>query len=135
MLLADYFIEKYGKEQGRQISSISTTATDMLMKYHWPGNVRELENCMERAIILSTDGVIHSYHLPRNLQTSDVVVRPEPEGGSFNAVVGNVEREIIIEELKNSRGNMAQAARALGLTERVMGLRIVKYAIDPRQFK
>lgn len=135
MLLADYFIEKYGKEQGKQISSISTTATDMLMKYHWPGNVRELENCMERAIILSTDGVIHSYHLPRNLQTSDVVVRPEPEGGSFNAVVGNVEREIIIEELKNSRGNMAKAARALGLTERVMGLRIVKYAINPRQFK
>ena len=90
---------------------------------------------MERAIILSTDGVIHSYHLPRNLQTSDVVVRPEPEGGSFNAVVGNVEREIIIEELKNSRGNMAKAARALGLTERVMGLRIVKYAINPRQFK
>ena len=42
----------------------------MLMSYHWPGNVRELENCIERAVILSTDGVIHSYHLPPSLQTA-----------------------------------------------------------------
>ena len=71
MLLADYFLEKYGKEHGKKITRISTTATDMLMNYHWPGNVRELENCLERATILCTDGVIHGYLLPPNLQRSD----------------------------------------------------------------
>ena len=60
MLLTDHFVEKYGKEHGKQIVRISTPATDMLVNYHWPGNVRELENCIERAIILCTDGVIQS---------------------------------------------------------------------------
>ncbi len=68
MLLTDYFIEKFSKEHEKKIVSISTSTTDMLMNYHWPGNVRELENCIERAVILCTDGVIHSYHLPPNLQ-------------------------------------------------------------------
>ena len=134
MLLADHFIQKYSKEHGKQIKSVSTAATDMLMNYHWPGNVRELENCIERALILSTDGVIHSYHLPPNLQGSggDDAHRG---GRTFNDIVANVGREIIVEELKRSRGNMAKAARALGITERIMGLRVAKYGLDPTQFK
>ena len=43
----------------------------MMMMYHWPGNVRELENCIERAVLTSTDSVIHGYALPPSLQTSD----------------------------------------------------------------
>ncbi|MBI5605384.1 MAG: sigma 54-interacting transcriptional regulator [Deltaproteobacteria bacterium] len=134
MLLADHFIEKYSKEHGKKISRISTTATDMLMHYHWPGNVRELENCLERAIILCADGVIHGYHLPPNLQ------RSEPSGGQgksgpFKAMMTGMAKEIIEEELKRSRGNLAKAARALGITERMIGLRVTKYGIDPAKFK
>jgi Nif-specific regulatory protein len=44
----------------------------MLMDYHWPGNVRELENCIERAVLLCEEGVIHSYHLPPTLQTGRI---------------------------------------------------------------
>jgi Nif-specific regulatory protein len=134
MLLADYFIEKSGKENGKNIVSISTMATNMLMNYHWPGNVRELENCIERATILSTDGVIHSYHLPPSLQRAGTEDIPE-ESGSFKDMMINMERGIIVEELKHSRGNMAKAARALGMTERMMGLRIARYGIEPSQFK
>ncbi|OPY65664.1 MAG: Nitrogen fixation protein VnfA [Syntrophorhabdaceae bacterium PtaU1.Bin034] len=134
MLLADHFIEKYSKEHGKKIVRIATTATDMLVGYHWPGNVRELENCIERAIILCTDGVIRSYHLPPNLQRSDTGGRSEASG-TFRDIVTGMEREIIIEELKRSRGNMAKAARALGITERMIGLRVGKYKIDPGQFK
>jgi len=134
MLLADHFMEKYGKEHGKPIARISTTATDMLMSHHWPGNVRELENCIERAIILSSDGVIHSRHLPPSLQRNDKASGGE-SSGSLSATMTNVEREIIVDELKRSRGNMAKAARSLGITERMIGLRVVKYGIDPGQFK
>jgi Nif-specific regulatory protein len=134
MLLADYFIEKYSKEHDKKIVSISTSATDMLMNYHWPGNVRELENCIERAIILCTDGVIQGYHLPPNLQKSDIGGLQGKEG-TFREIIVNMEREIIIDELKQSRGNMAKAARVLGITERMIGIRVAKYGIDPTQFK
>jgi Nif-specific regulatory protein len=134
MLLANYFIEKFSKEHEKKIVSISTSTTDMLMNYHWPGNVRELENCIERAIILCNDGVIHSYHLPPNLQKSDASV-PRETQGAYKNMMANLEGKAIMEELERSRGNMAKAARALGITERMMGTRIAKYAIDPAKFK
>jgi Nif-specific regulatory protein len=134
MLLTDHFIEKYSKEHEKKITRISTAATDRLMAYHWPGNVRELENCIERAIILSTDGVIEGYHLPPNLQAGEATGRTEATG-ALRDVMTNMEREIIVEELNRSKGNMARAARALGMTERMIGLRVMKYKIDPRTFR
>ncbi len=134
MLLADHFTERYGKEHEKRIASISTEAIDMLMSYHWPGNVRELENCIERAIILSSDGVIHGYHLPPSLQRSDAAPG-EDTGENLKAAMTNVERELVVEGLKRSRGNMAEAARHLGITERMMGLRVAKYGIDPGHYK
>ncbi len=133
MLLADHFAEKYGAEYGKTMTRISTPAIDMLMSYHWPGNVRELENCIERAAILSTDGVIHSYHLPPSLQTAGVA--EEVGSGTLKDMVSNIEKEIIVEELKRSQGNMSKAARALGITERIMGLRVEKFGIDLKRFK
>jgi Nif-specific regulatory protein len=105
-----------------------------LMNYHWPGNVRELENCLERATILCTDGVIHGYMLPPNLQRSDSNERGE-SSGPFKATMTGMEREILTEELKRSRGNLARAARELGITERMIGLRVAKYGIKAGQFK
>ena len=61
LLLADYFLEKYSKENNKEIKRFSTPAIDMLMDYHWPGNVRELENCIERGVLLCDGGVVHSY--------------------------------------------------------------------------
>ena len=105
LLLADYFVEKYAKRLGKPVRRISTPAIDALMAYHWPGNVRELENVIERAIILSDDGVVHSYHLPPTLQSS------ESSGtryhGSLEERLAKVELELIVDALKDSRGNMA----------------------------
>jgi len=133
MLLADHFVQKYAKEHGKKIESISTSATDRLMNYHWPGNVRELENCIERAIILCSDGHIRSHHLPPNLQTADAAARDH--SGTFKGLMAGMEKEIIIDELRRARGNMAKTARALGITERRIGLRVAKYGIDPGQFR
>jgi len=133
MLLTDHFVEKYSREYGKHITRISTTATEMLTSYHWPGNVRELENCLERAIILSSDGVIHGYLLPPNLQKSDSV--PLEKTGSYQSRITGLEKEMIIEELKRCKGQMAKAARTLGITERMMGLRVARYGIDLGQIK
>jgi len=133
LLLADYFVEKYSNANHKYIRRISTPAIDMLMSYHWPGNVRELENCIERAVLLSDDGVIHGYHLPPTLQTAEA--SGTVHAGALHETLDNVERELILDALKSSRGNMAKAARTLGITERVMGLRVKKHGIDPRRFR
>ncbi|HEV3029819.1 MAG TPA: helix-turn-helix domain-containing protein, partial [Planctomycetota bacterium] len=108
-------------------------AIDMLMAYHWPGNVRELENCIERAVLVSNDEVIHGYHLPPTLQTAEA--SGTVTSGPLQAALDNVEREMITESLKSCRGNMAKASRILGMTERLMGLRVKKHGIDSRRFR
>jgi Nif-specific regulatory protein len=131
--LADYFLEKYSRQNGKPVVRISTPAIDMLMAYHWPGNVRELENVIERAVLLSQDGVVHAFHLPPTLQTAEASgTAPK---GTLQDAVDAVEREMVVEALKSNRGIMAKAARQLGLTERTIGLRIRKHGIDPERFK
>ena len=130
--IADFFVERYNKVLSKSIRRISTPAIDLLVSYHWPGNVRELENCIERAVLLSTDDVIHSHHLPPSLQTAEARTRHQE---SLSATLESVERELISEALVNAKGNMAKASRALGLTERVMGLRTKKYALDPKKYR
>ncbi len=126
-LLADHFIEKYNDRHGRSIVRLSTPAIDLLMAYHWPGNVRELENAMERAVLIADSDVIHARLLPPSLQ----MARPEDtRSGPLNAQLDALEKELIIDALKAHRGNRAAAARDLGITERVMGLRVKKYGLE-----
>jgi Nif-specific regulatory protein len=132
-LLADFFIERYNKANHKSIKRISTPAIDMLMTYHWPGNVRELENCIERAVLLSADDVIHGHHLPPTLQTAEATGTQHP--GTLPGSLGSMEKNLILDALKATRGNKAKAARRLGITERTMGLRVRKYGIDPRRFR
>lgn len=131
--LADHFLERYARQHRKKMLRISTPAIDMMMSYHWPGNVRELENCIERAVILSSDGVIHGHHLPPSLQTADAT--DTPVSGSFEILMKAYEREILVEALKNAQGNMAKAARVLGTTTRIFSYRIQNLNIDPRQHK
>ena len=133
LLLADYFVEKYNAANHKGIRRISTTAIVMLMRYHWPGNVRELQNCMERAVILSEDNVIHGYHLPPTLQTAES--SGTPYTGSLLQKLDAIEKEMIMEALKRTKGNMSRAAVQLGLSDRIMGLRIKKFDIDYRKFR
>jgi Nif-specific regulatory protein len=131
--LADHFLQKYSRQNRKRVVRISTPAIDMLMAYHWPGNVRELENIIERAVLLTTDGVIHGYHLPPTLQTPDSTGTASPQ--TLHDALAAVEREMIIDALKAGRGIMARAARQLGITERTMGLRVRSLGIEPRRFR
>ena len=95
--------------------------------------MRELENCIERAVLLSADGVIHGYHLPSSLQTAEATAT-EPKS-TLESALNALEREMIVEGLKLTHGNLARAARQLGLTERIMGLRVKKFGINPKKFR
>jgi Nif-specific regulatory protein len=137
ILLADHFLEKYARAYGRNIRRISTTAINMMTVYHWPGNVRELENCIERAVLTSTDDVIHGYTLPPSLQTSDQThtrLIPE-EGASLKTMVESYEREIIVDALKKQRGNAAAAARYLQTTQRIVNYKISRLGITPKAYR
>ena len=133
LLLADHFLEKYTKENHKNIRRFSTPAIDMLMDYHWPGNVRELENCIERAVLLCEEGVIHSYHLPPTLQTgteSDTLPVL-----SLEDAVANLEKEMIIDALKNTRGNITLAAQILKTTVRKFSYKANQYNVDYRHYR
>jgi len=133
LLLADYFLEKYARENRKQIQRFSTPAIDMLMSYHWPGNVRELENCIERAVLLCEEGVIHGYHLPPTLQTgTESNTLPKH---SLEDAVANLEREMIIDALKNTRGNISEASRLLETPVRKFSYKAQRYGVDYRKYR
>ncbi|MCB9530862.1 MAG: sigma 54-interacting transcriptional regulator [Myxococcales bacterium] len=133
LLLADHFVATYNRKHGKDVRRVATSAIDMLTAYHWPGNVRELENCIERAVLLSSDDVLHGHLLPPTLQTD--VASGTRFAGTLQERVDDLERTLVIDALKSTRGNMAGAARMLGLTERIMGLRVQKHEIDVARFR
>jgi Nif-specific regulatory protein len=131
--LVDFFIAKFNKTHGKTIKRVSSAAIDMLMVYHWPGNIRELQNCIERACILCNDNVIRPGNLPPTLQTA--LSSHTKSSGTLEAVLDKVEKQMLHDTLISSKGNMVKAAETLGITERMMGIRIKKYEIDPKRYK
>jgi len=132
LLLANYFVEFYAKKMNKEIRRISSPAVNMMISYQWPGNVRELENCIERAVLLSDDGVISAYHLPPTLQSSD---------SSGNLGIGSLkdrirlfEHDIIVDTLRRTKGNLAAAARDLGTTGRIIRYKVNDLGIDSSHF-
>jgi len=134
LLLADYFVKKYARNHKKTINRISTPAIDMLSAYHWPGNVRELENVMERAVIVSAGKAIEGHDLPPTLQMKDV----DKQGirkDTFDNLVASFERELIVDALKDARGNQTKAAQILGATKRIIQYKVMKYGIDFRRLR
>jgi len=91
-----------------------------------------LENCIERAVLLTTDGVIHGHHLPPTLQTSEA---SDTIGtGPLKERVALFEHDVIVDALKRSFGNVSTAARDPRTTARMLSYRIKKRRIDPKRF-
>ena len=133
LLLADYFIEQYAHKMNKDVRRISTPAINMMIAYHWPGNVRELENCIERAVLLTTDSVIHGHHLPPTLQTSDA---SDTVGtGSLEESVNLFTRDLIVDALKRCNGNLAATARDLGTTARIIRYKVKELDIDYGRYR
>lgn len=128
--LVDHFISKYGPREGKQIEGISQEAMAALLRYRFPGNIRELENAVERAVVFCEGKVLTLADLP-------VVLKERKEEGLSNedaSLTGKVKR-LEVHEIKQAmfeaNGMKSRAARALGITERMLSYKIKAYAIRP----
>ena len=136
LLLADHFLEKFATQNQKKVKRISQKAVDLLMQYQWPGNVRELENCMERAILICDEDTIRAHHLPPSIKAlSTPMTKGIENPWSFKKRVADFEKELILEALRETKGNQSKAAKLLGTTLRVINYKIQKYGLDPDQFK
>ena len=137
-LLAEHFIARFAREQGIDTPQLTTTALNLLQSYDWPGNVRELENTMERAVLLSDNNMIHANQLPAALQR----LAPEPlppaaetRINAMEAKISEVEYQLIVDALTRYAGNVSAAAAHLGMTRRLLGLRMAKYQLSYKSFR
>jgi DNA-binding NtrC family response regulator len=131
-VLANFFLEKFARESGKDLKGITPAAMKILIDHHWPGNVRELQNVIERAVTLSAGTTldVDDIHLdkPRQRQASDTASATLPEGMTLE----QFEQEMIREALRAAGGNKSQAARALGLSRNALRYRLSQMGVpDP----
>jgi transcriptional regulator with GAF, ATPase, and Fis domain len=112
-LLAEHFAARYAEKCGRVMKGISEPARACLTRYEWPGNIRELENAMERAVVVGSSEWIQPEDLP------ETVV--ETGGGSevapakYHEAIRKLKKELILNALDQSAGNVTEAAKLLGV--------------------
>lgn len=125
-LLVAHFTHKYNKENKKNIEGVNRAALDILLAYDWPGNVRELENIIERAVVICQKELISPRDLPANLSQQTVEIKTE--GATLPKIVESIEKQKIKEALIKYK-TQRKAAKALGLTERMLGYKIQKYGL------
>ncbi|HEX2271790.1 MAG TPA: sigma 54-interacting transcriptional regulator [Pyrinomonadaceae bacterium] len=113
MLLASYFVDKYGAKCNRKLRGISADARACLTAYDWPGNVRELENAIERAIVLGTTDVILPEDLPEALLERESSAAQSTMG--YHEAVTQTKKQIILKAVEEAKGNYTEAAKLLGV--------------------
>jgi two-component system, NtrC family, response regulator PilR len=150
-LLTMNFLAKYSDDNRRPIRGITPEAMELLLRYSWPGNVRELENAIERAVALGTGAVLTPDSLPdqireerpesgdRRREAGDLARDiPSPASGlhspvDLDAVVSRVERDLILEALRQAGGVQKRAAQMLGLSFESFRYRMKKHGIEPAE--
>ena len=131
--LAEHFIDKFSLANGKSIRGISPTAMDRIVRYQYPGNVRELENTIERAVVLARSDVIEYEDLPSTLRESGpneaTNLTDQIGQRSLSELVETLEKQAIRQALEMAGGVQTKAAEILGIGERNLRYKIVKYAM------
>jgi DNA-binding NtrC family response regulator len=128
-LLVEHFIEKYCKQNGLEVKTVSANSTGLLMSHSWPGNVRELENVIERAILMSPGLEVKREALVPVATEEDE--NPMPLHQATRAVMQNLEREKILRALHKLEGNRSRAARFLGISRATLYEKLKSYNLGP----
>ena len=117
--MANHFLAQYAESNGRPKLAFHPGAVEVLETYDWPGNVRELQGVIERAVVLSREDVIDPQDLPGTLRAGG-----EPEGNRISVELGTsldeIERRVIHETLRMTKGDKPTAARLLGIATRTI---------------
>jgi nitrogen regulation protein NR(I) len=154
-LLVNYFLKKFAKDQQHAPKSVGPGVIKALEKYHWPGNVRELENVFRRALVVAKGEAILLSDIPAEITgegsaASNIVplTATSGEGGSGDItvlarqlfhwarkdpklkIIPAVERELVIQALKEANGNQVHAAKLLGITRATLRKRVEKFGIQ-----
>ena len=124
-LLIEHFVRRFAEKNGKMIRGLTPEGRDILLRYDYPGNVRELENIIERAVVLTRDDVIASGDLPLTVQEPEIADR-DPET-NLTAAVEALERRMIRDALARSDGVQTRAAELLGIGERALRYKLIKY--------
>jgi DNA-binding NtrC family response regulator len=137
-LLAEHFVQKFARAFGKQVNGLDPSAVSALSGYAWPGNVRELENVIERALILSRGPDITAADLEFTKRAG--VPAPSPgtppagtaaeRGRPLQERLSEQERVEIIAAIDQSQGNIAHAARRLGINRSTLYYRLRKHALE-----
>jgi transcriptional regulator with PAS, ATPase and Fis domain len=115
-LLASHFAARVSRDLGRRVAGFSPESRASLERYAWPGNVRELRNAVERAVVLGEGELIGLSDLPEAVIEAAAGGVGEPLGiPRFHAAVQEHKRRLILEAVKEARGNISRAAALLGL--------------------
>jgi transcriptional regulator with PAS, ATPase and Fis domain len=124
--LIDHYMEKFARENGRTIQSMTAEARDLLLKYDYPGNVRELVNILERAVVIAREDYITVGDLPF---TSESAIRSpgKKSTGSLRESLENLEMHLISEAMSKAADNQTRAAEILGMSERMLRYKLKKY--------
>ncbi|HNV86113.1 MAG TPA: nif-specific transcriptional activator NifA [Candidatus Omnitrophota bacterium] len=122
-VLVDFFVHKFSLENGKEIKGLTKRAWEFIHQYRWPGNVRELENSIERAVIVSQSSKIDLADLPDHVRSVPPLPKAEPFSNLPEAIAAT-EKKLISEALEKSRGNRRKAAKALGITERILNYKL-----------
>jgi two-component system NtrC family response regulator len=125
-VLINHFIEKFSKENGKNIKDLTAEARDLLLKYDYPGNVRELINILERAVVISRDEYITSDDLPFKA-VSITQTSAKNLAASLRDSVEDLERQLLSEAMEKALDNQTKAAEILGLSERMLRYKLKKY--------
>jgi transcriptional regulator with GAF, ATPase, and Fis domain len=148
-VLLGHFITKFARQMGVAVSPVTADAVAKLREYNWPGNVRELENIVERAMILARGTPLAAQHLDfgRRAQSSNqsgpvpsittqapsapvAVPGASDEGKSLAERLLDSERKEIVAAVEKSRGNIASAARTLGINRSTLYYRLRKHGLE-----
>ncbi len=127
-LLVDFFLKKYAEREGKKIQGITREALSVIVSHAYPGNVRELENVIERAVVFAERDILGVADLPVVL-TETAVVDAGLEGDTLLDKVRRLEIQEIRMALRESRGIKSRAARALGITERMLAYKMKTYGL------
>src|SRR5438445_1145336 len=153
-LLVNYFLKKFAREQQQAPKSLGPGVIKLLEKYHWPGNVRELENVIRRALVVTKGDAILVSDLPAEIASqvasgatppvhTDLTHHDEGDVSGIARqlfhwarkdphlkVIPAVERELVIQALKEANGNQVHAAKLLGITRATLRKRVEKFGIQ-----
>ncbi|MCC5827611.1 sigma-54 dependent transcriptional regulator [Alkalimonas sp.] len=126
-LLLDWYLQFYSDKYQQNGLRIRPSDRRLLFSYHWPGNVRQLAHAIERAVVLAEQGELDFSQLETTARPESTSTVQSPESGDF--VLDYVEQKTIAQALQYYKGNISQAAKALGLTRAALYRRMEKYQL------